>query len=98
MMEYALLSNHDLVSGVAADGILTLYADSDTTRIMLSKHSVTGPVAEAAQARLGMPVRVVVTVGKAPSEAPPPAPSAADHDKLDDLLAFGKQFGNITIK
>ena len=95
MMEYALLSNHDLVSGVAADGILTLYADSDTTRIMLSKPSVTDPVAEAAQARLGTPVRVVVTVGKAPSEAPP---SAADHDKLDDLLAFGKQFGNITIK
>ena len=95
MMEYALLSNGDLVSGVAADGVLTLYADSDTTRVMLSKPSVTGPVTEAAQARLGTPVRVTVTVGKAPSDAPAPA---ADHDKLDDLLAFGKQFGNITIK
>ena len=98
MMEYALLSNSDLVSGMAADGILTLYADSDTTRIMLSKPSVTGPVAEAAQARLGTAVRVVVTVGKAPSAAPTPVAPSSDHDKLDDLLAFGKQFGNITIK
>jgi DNA polymerase-3 subunit gamma/tau len=98
MMEYALLSNGDLVKGDAVDGVLTLYADSDTTRTMLNKPSVTGPVAEGAQARLGTPVRVVVTVGKGPVEQAAPSAAPKEHDKLDDLLAFGKQFGNITIK
>ncbi|MCI8539118.1 MAG: DNA polymerase III subunit gamma/tau [Oscillospiraceae bacterium] len=93
MMEYALISNSDLVTGVAADGVLTLYADSGSTRSVLDKPSVLQPLGEAAAARLGGPVRVSVTVGKPPAQAEEKA-----HDKLDDLLAFGKQFGNITIK
>ena len=94
MMEYALLSNRDLVEGVLEGETLTLYMDSDSTRTMLNKPAVLGPVGQAARARLGTPVQVKAVVGRPP--APAPAQSQG-HDKMDDLLAFGRQFGNFTI-
>ena len=94
-MEYAILTNGSLVTGAADGGNLTLYTDSEATRTMLSgKPDLLRQIAEAAQARLGQSVRVLLEVG-----APPDPPAGEQtHDKLDDLLAFGKQFANITIK
>ena len=44
-----------------------------------------------------------VVVGKAPAQTAPvpsaPAPAPAEpHGNLEDLIAFGEQFDNITIK
>ncbi len=92
MMDYAILANTDLVTGTAANGVLTLWTDSDTTRTMLSKPEVTQAVAAAAAGVLGGQTQVVVKTGS-------PAPAAAPaHDKMQDLLDFGRQFDNFTIK
>ena len=94
-MEYAILSNGNLVTGVADGGTLTLYTDSDATRTMLSgKPDLLRQITEAAQAQLGQSIHVRLEVGSPPN----PAAKKPEHDKLDDLLAFGKQFQNITIK
>ena len=80
--------------------MLTLYAESDFTRSMINKPGILSVVAQAASARLGVPMRVTVTVGQAPpvNAAGAPGGTAPAHDKLDDLLAFGQQFDNIVIK
>ncbi|MEG1721282.1 MAG: DNA polymerase III subunit gamma/tau, partial [Pseudoflavonifractor sp.] len=85
--------------------VLTLYTDSDFTRSMLNKPGVLSVVSKAAAALLNREMRTVLTVGQAPAPVQPvgEAPAAAapigaaePHDDLDDLLAFGAQFDNIT--
>ncbi|WP_294549845.1 DNA polymerase III subunit gamma/tau [uncultured Pseudoflavonifractor sp.] len=98
MGEYTFLANPSMVQGRAEGNMLTLYAESDFTRSMINKPGILSVVAQAASARLGCQMRVTVTVGQAPPLSPAPAQSAPDHDKLDDLLAFGQQFDNIIIK
>ena len=52
-----------------------------------------------ASAQTGVPARCAVKVGKAPAAPAAAAPAqAAEHDKLDDLLAFSRQFDNIIIQ
>ena len=96
---YHFLNNPALVQGVYQDGLLTLWVDSDLTRRTVGKPEVLSQIQQAAQDRFGRPVRVKEEVGKPPE----PQTMAAQgeepgHDKLDELLAFGKQFGNITIQ
>jgi DNA polymerase-3 subunit gamma/tau len=96
---YHFLNNPSLVQGVYQGGLLTLWVDSELTRRTVGKPEVLAQIQQAAQARFGEPVRVKEEVGK-PPESQTPAPNGEEptHDKLDELLAFGKQFGNITIQ
>ena len=101
MGEYMFLKK---AQGRLEDGALNLYVDSDFTRAMLHKSTVTEPVAAAAQAMLGRPCRVAVVVGTPPvaqtpaAQPPVVAPVLTETDKLDELLAVGRQFDNIIIK
>ena len=82
-------------------GVLPLSADCDFTRSMINKPGILNAVSQAAALLLGGQHRVAVTVGSAPpvsQAAPAAAPAGEEHDKLDDLLAFGGQFDNIIIQ
>ena len=92
---YSFLSNPSMVRGTYEAGVLTVWADDDLVKGVVGKPTVTGPLGQLAQTRLGCPIRVAVKVGKPELTA---SPSDPGHDKLDDLLAFGSQFDNITIK
>jgi len=93
---YSYLKNSSFVTGTYAAGVLMLWTDSEMTKKTVGKPEVLAILGELAGKQFGAPVRVSVTVGK-----PAPALSAKPnekHDNLDDLLAMGRQFGNITIK
>ena len=94
------LNNPAKVTGVWKNGFLTLWVDSEFTRAMLNKPTVTQPLAQAAAAFFGAAeARVSVVVGQPPAEEGSALPAAgAKHDALDDLLAFGAQFDNIKIQ
>ena len=94
------LNNPAKVTGVWKNGFLTLWVDSEFTRAMLNKPTVTQPVAQAAAAFFGAAeARVSVVVGQPPAEEGSAPPAAGEkHDALDDLLAFGAQFDNIKIQ
>ena len=94
------LNNPAKVTGVWKNGFLTLWVDSEFTRAMLNKPTVTQPVAQAAAAFFGTAeARVSVVVGQPPAEDGSVPPAAGEkHDALDDLLAFGAQFDNIKIQ
>ena len=94
------LNNPAKVTGVWKNGFLTLWVDSEFTRAMLNKPTVTQPMAQAAAAFFGASeARVSVVVGQPPAEEGFAPPSAGEkHDALDDLLAFGAQFDNIKIQ
>ena len=94
------LNNPAKVTGVWKNGFLTLWVDSEFTRAMLNKPTVTQPVAQAAAAFFGTAeARVSVVVGQPPAEEGSAPPAAGEkHDALDDLLAFGAQFDNIKIQ
>ena len=94
------LNNPAKVTGVWKNGFLTLWVDSEFTRAMLNKPTVTQPVAQAAAAFFGTAeARVSVVVGQPPAEDGSAPPAAGEkHDALDDLLAFGAQFDNIKIQ
>ena len=100
-------NNPEKVLGTWRPGVLTLWVDSDFTKMMLGKAPVTDALAQAAQARFGTPARVELKVGKPPKQeavAPAvstlaPAPVEEDpEDALNALLAFGEQFDNIVIQ
>jgi len=96
------LNNPDKVTGVWKNGILTLWVDGEFTRTMLNKPAILESLAQAAQARFGVPARAAVVAGTPPKQEPVPAPApeepqAQSKDALDDLLAFG-EFDNINIK
>ena len=94
------LNNPAKVTGVWKNGFLTLWVDSEFTRAMLNKPTVTQPMAQAAAAFFGTAeARVSVVVGQPPAEEGSAPPAAGEkHDALDDLLAFGAQFDNIKIQ
>ena len=94
------LNNPAKVTGVWKNGFLTLWVDSEFTRAMLTKPTVTQPLAPAAAAVFGAAeARVSVVVGQPPAEEGSAPPAAGErHDALDDLLAFGAQFDNIKIQ
>ena len=61
--------------------------------------SILEELGRLASAQTGVPARCAVKVGKAPAAPAAAAPAqAAEHDKLDDLLAFSRQFDNIIIQ
>ena len=100
------LNNPAKVTGVWGNGALTLWVDSEFTRSMLNKPAIVAALTQAAQAAFGGQPRVSIVAGKPPAAAqapasPAPQPSAPEEEplgKLDDLIAFGQQFDNITIK
>ena len=97
MGEYTFLCDPTNVQGEYADGVLTLWADSDFVRGMIDKPTVLPTVTQEAARAAGRPVQTFVKVGKPPVRAA--APSAPpEHDNLEDLMAFGRQFDNIEIK
>lgn len=106
MGEYSFLSNPAMVRGTTDGSLLTLWAQNDFVKSMISKPGIVAIVEKAAQALPGAPYRVAVTVGTPPAGADvPAAPSAnnapveepedEDHDRLDDLLALGDELGGI---
>ena len=90
---WSFLGNPGMVQGHLEPGVLTLWVDDELVKGVVNRPAVLEAVAALAQARLGEPVRVQTKVGKAPAGTEAPS-----HDKLDDLLAVGRQFDNITIK
>jgi len=101
MGEYSFLSNPAMVRGTTDGPLLTLWAQSDFVKSMISKPGILAIIERAAQALPGAPYRVTVTVGTPPAQTGAPAASVGEepegepHDKLDDLLALGQQFGDI---
>jgi len=66
---------------------------SDLVKGVVSRPAVLEAIRVLAQAKLGEAVRVQARVGKSSAGA-----SVSTHDNLDDLLAMGRRFDNITIK
>ena len=93
---YPFLSNPAQVQGRLEGDLLTLWVDSDFTRVMVGKAATLRAVAAAAGAIVGQPVRCAVSVGVPP--APTPAAPGQEHDNLEDLLALGQRFDSIIIK
>ena len=96
MSDYPFLSNPAQVQGRLEGDLLTLWVDSDFTRVMVGKAATLRAVAAAAGAIVGQPVRCAVSVGVPP--APTPAAPGQEHDNLEDLLALGQRFDSIIIK
>ena len=87
--------------------LLPLYVDgvcAPDTAALVEEHLASCPacreeLGRLASAQTGGEVRCAVKVGKAPPpQAGQAAPASAEHDNLDDLLAFGRQFDNIIIQ
>ena len=97
---YPFLCNPDAVEGRLEGGVLTLWVKDEFTKTMVGGPHILEELARLASAQTGGAVRCAVKVGRAP--APPRAPAGeaapAEHDNLDDLLAFGQQFDNIIIQ
>lgn len=90
---WSFLGNSSMVQGHLEPGVLTLWVDDELVKGVVSRPAVLEAIRAFAQAKLGEAVRVQVKVGKAPASA-----AVAAHDNLDDLLAMGRRFDNITIK
>ena len=96
---YPFLSNPAMVQGRLEDGVLTLWVKDEFTKSMVGGASILEELGRLASAQTGVPARCAVKVGKAPAAPAAAAPAqAAEHDKLDDLLAFSRQFDNIIIQ
>ena len=67
---------------------------NDLTKTQLHNVKVHSVLQEVTSEALGRPISVAFTVG----ELPAPAAAAKQEDKLDDLIQFGSQFDNFTIK
>ena len=90
---WSFLGNSSMVQGHLEPGVLTLWVDDELVKGVVSRPAVLEAIRVLAQAKLGEAVRVQVKVGKAPASA-----AVSAHDNLDDLLAMGRRFDNITIK
>lgn len=93
---YPFLSNPAAVQGRLENDVLTLWVDNEFTKNMVGGAHILEELARLATEQTGSPVRCIVKVGKAPARTG--APSGAEHDNLDDLLAMGRQFDNIIIE
>ena len=95
MGEYSFLIDPSTV-GEYADGVLTVWVDGGFAQIMLNKPSVLDPVGREAERMVGRKVQVFVKEGRPPVRTAA-STAAPAHDNLNDLLALGRQFGNINI-
>ncbi len=96
--EYPFLSNPALVQGVLEGDKLTIWVDSEMTKVLLNKPAVSDQVARMASARLGRTIHIFYKVGKAPAPAPAPeAVPAEEVDALEALLADSAEFDNIIV-
>ncbi len=77
---WPFVSNPAMTEGVLSGDELTLEAKVSVTKSMIDKPEVLDVIAQAAQSRLGRPIRVSVSA---------PAPTAGT---MDDLLAMGRQW------
>ena len=97
-MANSFLRKRDSVNGIFADGILTLWVDSELTKGVLSRGETLAVLERAALAYTGEPYRVTLKVGEPNIPAAPVAPAAVQDDGFNDLLDLGRQFGNFTVK
>lgn len=67
------------------------------TKGVLSRGDTPAVLEQAAEAYTDQKHRLLFKIGK-PDPAVQPSQTAAPKDNFDDLLAFGRQFGNITVK
>ena len=96
---YPFLCNPSAVEGRLEGGVLTLWVKDEFTKTMVGGPHILEELGRLASAQTGGEVRCAVKVGKAsPPQAGQAAPAPAEHDNLDDLLAFGRQFDNIIIQ
>ena len=96
---YPFLCNPSAVEGRLEGGVLTLWVQDEFTKTMVGGPHILEELGRLASAQTGGEVRCAVKVGKAPPpQAGQAAPAPAEHDNLDDLLAFGRQFDNIIIQ
>lgn len=80
----------DMCGGILEGGLLTIYAPDDITLGRLDNDRVRGALSEEAEKAAGMAVRLAFRVGEPPKASP--------EENLKNLLEFGRQFDNITIK
>ncbi len=80
----------DMCGGVLEGDMLTVYAPDDITLNRLDNDRVRGALGEEAERAAGTPVRLAFRVGEPPRATP--------QENLKNLLKFGSQFDNITIK
>ena len=97
---YPFLSNPSMVEGRLEEETLTLWVKDDFTKNMVGAPAVLAELGRLASAQAGCPVRCMLKVGKAPAPKAgaartDPGGESPEHDNLDDLLAFGRQFDNI---
>ena len=97
---YPFLSNTSMVEGRLEEETLTLWVKDDFTKNMVGAPAVLAELGRLASAQAGCPVRCTLKVGKAPAPKAgavrtDPGGESPEHDNLDDLLAFGRQFDNI---
>ena len=97
---YPFLSNPSMVEGRLEVETLTLWVKDDFTKNMVGAPAVLAELGRLASAQAGCPVRCTLKVGKAPAPKAgavrtDPGGESPEHDNLDDLLAFGRQFDNI---
>ena len=97
---YPFLSNPSMVEGRLEEETLTLWVKDDFTKNMVGGPAVLAELGRLASAQAGCPVRCTLKVGKAPAPKAgavrtDPGGESPEHDNLDDLLAFGRQFDNI---
>ena len=92
---YPFLSNPAQVEGRLEGEVLTLWIKDDFTQKLAAPPPVLAELGRLASARTGLAVRCVVKLGKAPP-AQAPAAEPPEHDRLDDLLALGRQFDIVT--
>ena len=76
--------------GTLADDLITVYAPDDMTMGRLNNDRVLGALREQGEKLTGTPVQVRLQVGM---------PTGASPEELrKNLIQFGSQFSNITIK
>lgn len=97
-MAKSILHKRDSVNGIFANGVLTLWVDSEFTKEVLNRGDTLSALEQAASAYTGQPYRVTLKVGEPDIPAAQEPPAAAQDDGFNDLLDLGRQFGNFTIK
>jgi DNA polymerase-3 subunit gamma/tau len=104
------ITNPRFVSGVVEGSQLILYVNDVTSKKVLDTSEVLKLASKLASEQSGLTLTAKVKIGKPAAAAPLPQaeeetppqretyPGLDPDDKLNDLLAFGKQIGNMTIK